>query len=549
MPVHIYIFMEEFMKKRRLFSFALSGLMAIMLLAACNRSGSAAAPASQGQAQAGKPAYAEITVEVFDRGTDGGKSDPTKNNWTDWIQKKVLEDENIGVTFIPVPRSDENTSLNNLMAAGNPPDICLTYSGELIGFYRDLGGLLDLAPHIDTLLVDLKNFLGPDQALPGRDFIRRYEDSENGSIFYIPSRRMNTALRNIFIRKDWLDKLGLGLPKTTEEFFNTLVAFREQDPGGVGRDKVIPFSMTLDVRWTAGDILDPFIDPNLPPRDRWINTVVDRNFLLPGYKEGFRFLNRMYNAGLIDRDFPLYRDDSSMVNLTKSGVVGAMSQNWDQIYRESEAILSDLQRNVPGAELVPVAPILSSDGIVHKGAYDAAGVSFFIPASCKNPEAALRYINWLAKFENYNFLQIGPAGIVHDIEDGIPKIKNGEGLWIQNSAQNIDYTIMMNGLDLGNSDLNARGLANAYPWPAEMIANAYNTAMINARPNPVVPVTLSAAGPYQQTLVDKGNTIFTEVVTARAADFDRIWDSSIADWLASGAQVIVDERRAKYIEP
>ena len=35
-----------------------------------------------------------ITVEVFDRGTDGGKSDPTNNGWTEWIKKKVLADEN-----------------------------------------------------------------------------------------------------------------------------------------------------------------------------------------------------------------------------------------------------------------------------------------------------------------------------------------------------------------------------------------------------------------------------------------------------------------------
>jgi hypothetical protein len=32
---------------------------------------------------------AEISVEVFDRGTG---VDATKNNWTDWIQKKLLED-------------------------------------------------------------------------------------------------------------------------------------------------------------------------------------------------------------------------------------------------------------------------------------------------------------------------------------------------------------------------------------------------------------------------------------------------------------------------
>ncbi|MDR2534904.1 MAG: extracellular solute-binding protein [Treponema sp.] len=536
------------MKKRNVYSLGLVGLLGLSLIACSPKSSSSAGTSTSGSTGSSSgtgPKRASITVEIFDRGTDGGKSDPTNNEWTKWIKEKVLKDENIDVTFIRVPRADEIAALNNLMAAGNPPDVCLTYSGELIGNYRDLGGLFDMAPHVDTLLADLKKFLGPDQALPGRDFIRRNEDLQTGKLFSISARRMNTAMRNIFIRKDWLDKLGLPLPKTTEEFYNALAAFRDQDPGGVGKNNVIPFSMTSDVRWPAGNILDAFIDPALTPKERWINTVVDRNFLIPGYKEGVRFLNKMYNDGLIDRNFPLYKADDDMMNLVKSGFIGAICHNWDQIYRTDLAILTDLQKNVPGAELVPVDAMTSSDGITHKSAYDAAGINFFIPASCKNPEAALRYINWLARFENYNFLQIGPEGVAHDVVDGVPKIKAASGLWIQNSAQNLDYTFHINGLDLGNPELNARALANAYPWPSEVIANAYKISTTNAAPGPVVPVTLSAAGPVTQVLTDKGSSIFSTCITA-AADFDRIWDAGIADWLASGAQSVIDERRAKY---
>jgi putative aldouronate transport system substrate-binding protein len=529
---------EELLKEEKSMKKVAAILLCLGVLAAgCSKKESAAAVSGQ---------PAEITVEVFDRGTDGGKSDPINNNWTNWIKEKVLKDENIKVTFVAVPRGDENTALNNLMAAGNPPDVCLSYSAELIGSYRDLGGLFNLAPYVDTTLKDLKQFLGPDKALPGQDLIRRNQESASDAVYFIPARRMNTAQCNIFIRKDWLDKLGLPIPTTTQEYYDTLVAFKEKDPGNVGKNKVIPFTMTGDVRWTAGNIVNAFIDPNLSAKERWINTVVDRYFLLPGYKEGFRFLNKMYNANLMDRDFPLYKSEEDMNNLIKSGVVGSFSHNWDQIYRESVALLSDLQKNVPGADMIPIDPIQSSDGITHKVAYDAAGVNFFIPASCKNPDAAMRYINWLAKFENYNFLQVGPEGIIHDTVDGIPKIKAATGLWIQNSAQNIDYTIMMNGLSLGDEEKNAQALANAYPWSADIIARAYETAMTNAAPGPVVSATLTAAGPVQQTLVDKGNTIFTTTVTASLVDFDKVWDTGVQDWLAAGAQSVIDERRAQY---
>ncbi|MDR2418835.1 MAG: hypothetical protein LBD79_07250, partial [Treponema sp.] len=48
----------------------------------------------EGQTQASSSgAPVKISVEVFDRGTDGGKSNPTNNQWTKWIHDKLLKDE------------------------------------------------------------------------------------------------------------------------------------------------------------------------------------------------------------------------------------------------------------------------------------------------------------------------------------------------------------------------------------------------------------------------------------------------------------------------
>jgi putative aldouronate transport system substrate-binding protein len=495
-----------------------------------------------GEASPGQPA--RITVEIFDRGTDAGKSDPTNNEWTNWIKAKVLKDENIIVEFVPVPRWEEGNTLNTLMAAGTPPDVCISYSDTTN--FRDQGGLVDLAPYIDTLLVDLKKFLGPDTALPGRDLIRRNEIPETKAIYSIPARRINTANFNVWIRKDWLDALGLPLPRTADEYYNALRAFKERDPGGVGRDKVIPLILgTTNLIWQVQNLIDPFIDSNLSAKEYWINTVIDRHLLLPGFSEGVRYFNRLYNEGLIDQDFPLHRSESDLTNPIKAGLVGSYEDGWDGPYRESNAVLSDLQRNIPGADIVPIDPF-TTDGKTYKAAYDAAGASYFVPTLSKNPEAAIRYINWLAKLENYSFLQIGPVGTTHDLVDGIPQIKNATGLWIQNSPQNIDYTLPMNGLDLGNEELNIRALANGYPWPADIIRNAYDMAMHNARPSPVISVALSAAGPVSQVLSDKANQILTEAIRCTPAEFDRVWEAGIRDWLVSGAQAVVDERRAKY---
>jgi len=494
-----------------------------------------------------------IKVEVYDRGTDGGKTNPANNKWTEWIKNKFLEDENVVVNFVPVPRYEEEQTLINLMAAGNPPDVCMTYSINNITSWGEQGGVFDLSPYIDTTLKDLRDFLGPDGAVPDRELIRRNMNAKTGTIYSIPGRRLNTARLNTFIRKDWLDKLGLPLPKTKEEYYRALAAFKEKEAVLVGRDKkVIPFTMPKDVRWQAGAILESFLDPDIPLKDRWVNTVSDRYFLLPGYKDGVRFLNKMFNAGLIDPDFPLYKDDMIMNNLIKSGVVGSFVHNWDQIFRESEKLITDLRKNVPDGELVAVDCMTSSDGIIRKISYDPAGLFIFIPKASKNPDAAMRYLNWLAKYENYHFIQTGPEGVVHTIVDGVPKITPKPGdPWMQNSAQNLDYTPIMNGLFLRTEEESVRAIASAYPWPADMVMAAYNIAMNNAKPGPVIIPSspLVVAGRYDRTLIDKSEAFVIQSITASTANFDSIWDTGIADWLASGAQAIRDERLEKYVAP
>lgn len=523
--------------ERRLLSLVLVVAMMLMLLPAAVASGEAAK----------LPEYSEITVEVFDRGNVGG-TDPTNNYYTNWIKEKVLKELNIGVTFVAVSRTEETTQLNNLMAAQSAPDICFTYSQDLITNYHTQGGIVNLTPYIEEFLPDLKAFLGADQALPGRDFIYRDQIQATGETFSIPARRMNVAQCGTFIRKDWLDKLGLPLPTTTEEFVEALRQFKEKDPGNVGKDKVIPFTMSDDVRWRASTLLDSFIDPNLTDKDRWINTVADRNFLQPGYKEGVRQLNKMYNEGLIDPEFALYADDTGCDNLIKSGVVGAFIHNWDQAFRDTPGLLKDLKVNVPDAEIVACDPFVNAAGKTYKGKYDAVGLRFFIPAFSKNPEGALRYANWLAKFENRYYLQIGDEGVTHEIVNGVPKMKKVEGEKIMNSSQNIDYTFIMNGLDVGDPDKYAQALANSYNVDPQLVMDAYNYSMKDARALIVVPVPILSAGPVNETLVTKGKTLMAQAVTAKAEEFDAVWDAGVADWLASGAQDVVNERTEKYFE-
>lgn len=153
--------------KRKVLSILLAGAM-VMSMAACGGDSgndqSSAATGSNGSAATGSSAAADsgssaadagnasgelvdgkfaetrtITVEVYNRENDGG-SDPTNNMYTEYIKQGMLEDHNVQVEFVSVPRWTEVEQINNLLAAGDAPDICVTYDYPTIQTYANMGG-------------------------------------------------------------------------------------------------------------------------------------------------------------------------------------------------------------------------------------------------------------------------------------------------------------------------------------------------------------------------------------------------------------------------
>jgi putative aldouronate transport system substrate-binding protein len=528
--------MEDSMK--RLFSII---IVAVTALPALFASGGRQ---EQGKTQSGGPVA--ITVEVFDRGTDGGKTDPTNNAWTQWIKEKVLKDENIQVTFVPISRWTEEQSIIAKMAAQDAPDLCYTYSMDNVRNWGIQDGVYDLSPYVDTHLKDMQEMMGEDPSIPGQNLIWHSRDVDTGKLYGISNKYVYTSSHNTFIRKDWLDKLGLPVPKTTQQFYDTMVAFKN-NAAKLGVERVIPFLMTNDVRWQVYNIFLSFMAPNISSKERWINTVAERQLLIPGVKEAYRFLNKMYNDGLIDPDFPLYGDDTTPSNVIKSGIVGAFQHNWDHPYRQNLQIQTELEKNIPGAKFIPIDPFTNSAGLTPKrGSPAAGGLIFFIPKSSKNPEAALRYANWLCRYENYHFLQFGNEGVNHTKVNGIEIPLTATGAWIQNSGVNIDYTMSLNGYVVPAEHF-GQVLAASYPGiPPDDITAAYKISSTNAKPEPYVPATILSIAATRQVLVDKEKNLSVNLIVSKPNDFDRVWDTGIKDWLDSGAQSVIDEQRAKY---
>jgi putative aldouronate transport system substrate-binding protein len=414
----------------------------------------------------------------------------------------------------------------------------------MVDNFRTLGGIMNLAPYIDQYLPDLKKLLGEDTARPGRDFIYRDEISnDNGQIYGIPSARVAIAQRNIFIRKDWLDKLGLKVPTNINEFHEVLIAFRDHDPGNVGKNRVIPFFQGSDARWGLADLINNSIPRNISDRDIWINGL-ERNLNTPGVKDGLRLMNQWYNEKLIYQDFPLVTVAEDGNNILKSGAAGAFGGNWDLPYRTDYNINADLAKNVPGASFIAI-----DLGLNGKAVMDKTGLWMFIPNFSKSQKDALQYLNWLSKFENLNYLQIGERGRNHNLVDGVPQIlaTPTDPRWIQNSTQNIDITMPINGVWLSPNDAdNAKVLALSYQGtPQATIVQAYQISVKEGRA-PIVRPFVATVTQYSQTITDKGDALIAQVIRCPTNQFDAQWDAGLRDWLSSGAQEVINERTASW---
>ena len=272
-----------------------------------------------------------LTVEVYNRYNDGG-TDPTSSVYAQYIKDGMLERYNIEVEFVSVGRWSEVDDIGNLLAAGQAPDVCVTYSYPTILTYADMGGVVDLSGPLEQYKDELTNLWTLLE-----DYNIYYDqDPDTGTLWCVEARLLNNARINTFIREDWLNKLGLAVPTTEEEFENCLIAFRDNAETllGADADKMIPFLSTTDIGWMCNQVINAHVPHDLSDETAYVYGYDSRQILYPGAKEGIRVLNKWYNEGLMWKDFAL-NDSDQADNLIKSGCV-----QYRPVFRRNGSLLS-----------------------------------------------------------------------------------------------------------------------------------------------------------------------------------------------------------------
>src|SRR5260370_13023717 len=165
-------------------------------------------------------------------------SDFNKNAYTQWLEQKTGVTLQIDV----VNRTDEQAKLNLVLASGDLPDILLGFgpTSSLIAQQGAQGTFLPLNDLMAKYGDETKRVFQKErpQLLP-------LITSPDRQIYGLPE--LNECFhcflsQKMWVYNPWLDKLGIAVPKTTDEFEAMLKAFKDKDPNGNGKADEVPLS-------------------------------------------------------------------------------------------------------------------------------------------------------------------------------------------------------------------------------------------------------------------------------------------------------------------
>ncbi|SEO74040.1 extracellular solute-binding protein [Paenibacillus sp. OV219] len=213
----------------------------------------------------------------------------------------------------------------------------------------------------------------------------------DGKLYALPNTNIDGSYQLLWMRKDWLDKLGLKLPTTLEDVMTIARAFKDRDPDGNGEPDTVGLlgdqSLVYDGLFFT---FDPVFNMYHSYPKNWFKDAsgnIVYGSTTPETKQALVQLSQMYKEGLIDQQF-LTRKWEDNVGLVSSGKAGILFAPWFAGWMISDSVKAD-----PNAEWLPLAAPLDSDGKRNVVPSAPAGTFLVVSKKAAHPEAALKLLS------------------------------------------------------------------------------------------------------------------------------------------------------------
>ena len=303
--------------------------------------------------------------------------------YLDWIR----EDLNIQVAYDWVCASSDYEQKMNLCIAGNTlPDAMNVGQTQYLAMlkYDQLQPITDVFEEYASDMLKQYVRSGGDALM---DAV-----SKDGEMYAIPAPNITAGgVNEMWIRQDWLDELGLEVPRTVDELMNVATAFVENKMGGDNTIGIVGPSTNGQLIAIGSNVwgLDPIFGAYQSYPEYWLRDE-DGNVIYgsvqPETKEALAKLAEMYEAGAIDPEIFVRSDSKEPVT---AGQVGIFFGPWGAGYSLWSVIMGghdDWQ-----AYLAPLA----ADGNFYSPMADPTSQYVCISKDCEHPEAAIKIINYL----------------------------------------------------------------------------------------------------------------------------------------------------------
>ena len=338
------------------------------------------------------------TVRSFETSEKLPAGDTPENNQFTRYVKDTL---NVDVTYLwTAATADYDQKVNLSIASNDLPDAMVV---NLAQFNQ-----LAKADQIADLTDAYNQYVSPrvKQMMDSSKGIALKAVTFNGKIMGIPALTVpDDGYQLMWIRKDWLDKLGLSVPKTMDDIEAVAKAFVEKDPGGNGAGNTIGILGPQNGGLLYANFLTPtngnftfdpvFFSYHAYP-GFWVkdaNGNAAYGSILPETKTALAKLADLYKKGLIDPEMGVRKDSSAPI---AGGTAGIYFGEWWNGYWP----LPDAIKNNPKANWQAYAVPLDSAGAwdPHQG---TPATSFVVVRKgYAHPEVAMKVVNLFNRDES-----------------------------------------------------------------------------------------------------------------------------------------------------
>ena len=343
----------------------------------------------------------------------------TDNAYTRYI-KSVINVQNVDVFEANDSQYDTNVSM--VISMGSLPDIMVVSSQDEVEQLVGAGLIEDLTESYNNCISDRIRKMYESYGDSLKDMV-----TYDGKIMALPETNITDGPNLVWLRKDWMDKLGLSEPHTIDDVVNIVKHFISEDPGNNGVDasgkpNTVGLAVDTDVTGECGYSSEFLLDIIFAcfgayPK-QWI--MNDDGEIVYGSvtdeaKEALSYISSLYNQGIIDNDF-LLRTSTNICELIENGLCGSFFGPW---WAPNNPLANAVSRN-PDANWQPYLIATDSDGTTSYHSQNPCYKYVVVRKGYEHPEIAAKMISVMfdkvrfdctdsEEFKNYYQLNVEPT--------------------------------------------------------------------------------------------------------------------------------------------